>query len=84
MMTPLVRFTRDKLYPRGVNAFLVTVGINPHQVTKEVNFLVVDYPSAYNAIIGRPQLNKMKAITSAKHLLMHFPTENGVREVGGD
>lgn len=56
----------------------------PHQVTKAIDFLIVDCPSAYNAIIGRPTFNKMKALTSTYHLLMCFPTEEGVREVRGD
>lgn len=62
----------------------VTVEIIPHQVTKAVDFLVVDYPSAYNVIIDRSILNKMKVITSTYHLLMCFPTKEGIREVRGD
>lgn len=61
----------------------MTVGTHPCQVTKAVDFLIVDCPSAYNVIVRRPTLNKMKAITSTYHLLMHFPTEKGVGEVRG-
>lgn len=81
--TPLVGFTRDKLYPARIITLLVIVGINPRQVTKVVDFFVIDYPSAYNAIINRPTLNKMKAITSTYHLLMCFPTKEGIEEVKG-
>ena len=49
-----------------------------------VDFLVVDRPFAYNAIIGRPGLNKLRAATSTYHLMMKFPTEEGVGEVKGD
>jgi hypothetical protein len=49
-----------------------------------VNFLVVDHPSAYDAIVGRPTLNKLGAITSTHHLKMKFPTNNGVREIKED
>ena len=49
-----------------------------------VDFLVVNRPSAYNAIIGRPGLNKLKAATSTYHLMMKFPTEEGVGEVKAD
>jgi hypothetical protein len=49
-----------------------------------VDFLVVSQPSIYNAIIGSPSLNKMKAIMSIYHLKMKFPTEEGVGEVRGD
>ena len=48
------------------------------QITKNVNFLVVDCSSSYNAIIGRPTLNSWKAVTSTYHLLVKFPTEHGI------
>jgi hypothetical protein len=49
-----------------------------------VDFLVVDRPSTYNAIIGRQALNKLIATTSSYYLMMKFPTEEGVGEVKGD
>ena len=49
-----------------------------------MNFLVVDCSSSYNAIIGRPTLNSLKAITSTYHLSVKFPTEHGVGQVQGD
>jgi hypothetical protein len=49
-----------------------------------VKFLLVDRPSAYNAIIGRTTLNELKAVTSTLHLSMKFPTEEGVRVVKGN
>jgi hypothetical protein len=49
-----------------------------------VDFLLIDRPSAYNMIIGRPTLNKLRAVTSTYHLMMKFSTEEGVGEVRGD
>ena len=46
-----------------------------------MDFLVVDRPSAYNAIIGQPGLNKLRVATSTYHLMMKFPTEERVGEV---
>ena len=60
------------------------VGAYPQQITKDVNFLVVDCSSSYNAIIGRPTLNSWKAITSTYHLSVKFPTEYRVGQVQGD
>ena len=45
---------------------------------------MVDCPSSYNVIIGRPILNCWKAITSTYCLKVKFPTKNGVGEVKGD
>ena len=44
---------------------------------------MVDCSSAYNAILGRPTLNSWKAVTSTYHLMIKFPTNNGVRELRG-
>jgi len=49
-----------------------------------IDFLVVDYPSAYNAILERPVLNRLREATSTYHLLMQFLTDKGIREVKGD
>ena len=68
----------------GTITLPVVVGAYPQQVTRHVNFLVVDCSSSYNAIIGRPTLNNWKAVTSTYHLLVKFPTEYRVGEVQGD
>ena len=79
---PLIEFGGTKVYPLDVVTLLVTVGDYPQQITKDVTFLVVDYSSAYNAIVGRPTLNSWKAMTSTYHLMIKFPTEYGVGEIG--
>ncbi|XP_050241357.1 uncharacterized protein LOC126690287 [Quercus robur] len=82
--SPLVSFSGDRVYPRGIVMLTVTVGTYPVQLTKQVDFLVVYYPSSYNVIIGRPTLNKWKATTSTYCLKVKFPTDNGIGEVKGD
>ena len=62
----------------------ITVGTQPRQLTRQLDFLVVDCPSSYNVIIGRPTLNRWKATTSTYCLKVKFPTDNGVSEVKGD
>ena len=81
---PLVGFTGNKVKPSGVVSLRIEAGTFPKQVRTSVEFLVVDCPSAYNVIIGRPTLNKLKAITSTYHLLVRFLTEHGIRELRGD
>ena len=82
--SPLVSFSGDRVYPRGIVTLTVTARTYPVQLTKQVDFLVVDYPSSYNVIIGRPTLNKWKAATSTYCLKVKFPTDNGIGEVKGD
>ncbi|GFY87779.1 hypothetical protein Acr_05g0014180 [Actinidia rufa] len=54
------------------------------QTTVWQDFIVVDCPSPYNSILGRPTLGRIKAITSTYHLKMKFPTLTGIGEVKGD
>ena len=73
-----------KVQPIGTITLPVVVGAYPQQVIKNVNFLVVDCSSSYNAIIGRTTLNSWKVVTSIYHLSVKFPTEYGVGQVQGD
>ena len=71
------------MYPKGIVTLIVMVGSYPQQLTRQLDFLVVDCPSLYSVIIGRPTLNRWKATTSIYYLKVKFPTENGVSEVKG-
>ena len=82
--SPLVSFSRDRVYPKGIVTLTVTVGTYPWQLTRQLDFLVVDCPSSYNVIIGRPTLNKWKAAMSTYFLKVKFSTDDGVGEVKGD
>ena len=81
---PLVGFGGTKVFPLGTITLAVTAGDYPQQITKEVTFFVVDYSSAYNAILGWPTLNFWKAVTSTYHLMIKFPTEYGIGELQGN
>ena len=82
--SPLVSFSGDRVYPKGIVTLTVTVGTYLKQLTRQLDFLVVDCPSSYDVIIGRPTLNCWKSATSTYCLKVKFPTENGVGEVKGD
>ena len=82
--SPLVGFRGMKVQPAGTITLPVVVGAYPQQITKEVNFLVIDCSSSYNAIIGRLTLNSWKVITSTYHLSVKFLTKYGVGQVQGD
>ena len=66
--SPLVSFNGDKIYPRGIVTLSVIAGTHLAEVTIQVDFLVVDCPSSYNVILGRPTLNRLKAATSTNYL----------------
>jgi hypothetical protein len=81
---PLVGFVEEQVQPVGSIELPVTARDYPTTKTILVNFLLIDRPSAYNAILGRTALNDLKAITSTSHLKIKFPTERGVGEVRGE
>ena len=82
--SPLFSFSGDKVYPKGIVMLTITVGTYLRQLTCQLDFLVVDCPSSYNVIVGRPTLNKMKAATSTYCLKVKFLTDNSVGEVKRD
>ena len=73
--SPLISFSGDKVYPQGIVTLTVTTGLYPLQVTNKHNLLVVDSPSSYNVIRGRPTFNRWKAATSTYCLKVKFLTE---------
>ncbi|KAG1330243.1 hypothetical protein COCNU_02G002110 [Cocos nucifera] len=40
--------------------------------------------SAYNVILGRPDLNALRAVVSTYYLKVKFPTSCGIRKIRGD
>lgn len=49
-----------------------------------MEFIVIDTPSAYNALLGRPILVRLGGVTSVRHLAMKFPTPRGTGMIRGD
>ncbi|KAL5840123.1 hypothetical protein ACOSQ4_012731 [Xanthoceras sorbifolium] len=62
----------------------VRIGTKPYRKTVLLKFVVVDIPYwPYNASLGRPFLNKAKAVTATYCLKVKFPTVNGIGEIKG-
>ncbi|GAV76920.1 hypothetical protein CFOL_v3_20393, partial [Cephalotus follicularis] len=59
--TPLVGFAGETIHPLGSINLSVVADTAPRQTQVEMTFLVVDTPSPYNAIVGRPGLNLLEA-----------------------
>ena len=57
-------FSGEGLTPAGSIRLPVIAGIVPATRTLLATFIVVDCPSAYNAVIGRPILVDLQAVTS--------------------
>ncbi|KAL0448297.1 UNVERIFIED_CONTAM: hypothetical protein Slati_1386100 [Sesamum latifolium] len=82
--TSLYGFTGEVVHLRGLISLPLMLGTGLAQRTCVLKFLVVDVPSAYNVILGRPTLNMFQAIISMYHMKIKFPIPGGVGEVKGD
>jgi len=46
--------------------------------TENIRYLVVNAPSAYNILLGRPALNRLRAVASTRHMKMKLPNLGGM------
>ena len=77
-------FSGERVLFLGSVQLVLTLGDPPCQATTTMRFLIVEAPSAYNMLLGRPSLNAIRAVPSAYHMVIKFPTENGVGMVRGN
>ncbi|XP_075474458.1 uncharacterized protein LOC142505374 [Primulina tabacum] len=64
--------------PLGQIVLPLSLGTDPRRITKMIAFTVVDIPSAYNGILGRPALKNFRAVASTYHQKLKFPVGKGV------
>lgn len=57
---------------------IVEVPVHMGPVQKNIDFIVMNISSPYNAILGRGWLGKMKAVTSPYHKKLKFPSKEGI------
>ena len=71
-------------FPKGIISLQIIAGTYPAQVMRMIDFLIVDYLSSYNVFLGRPTLNRLKALTSTYCLKVKFPTPYEIGEIVRD
>nr|XP_017225259.1 PREDICTED: uncharacterized protein LOC108201488 [Daucus carota subsp. sativus] len=76
-------FGGEAIKAKGTIRLPVTLGEAPRAATQIAEFVIIDHPSAHNALMGRPLLKDMRIITSIYHLTLKFPTPGGVGCVKG-
>jgi hypothetical protein len=60
---PLVGISGESIWPMGQ----ITMAVHTGPINLETEFLVVNVPSPYTAIIGRRWLHKLKVVPSSLH-----------------
>ena len=77
--SPLVSFKGKMVVPKGQIRLPVQVGID----VVEVDFIVVDAFSPYTAIMGKPWLHTLGAVSSTLHQKVKYPSRDQVLEIVG-
>ena len=78
--SPLVSFEGKTVTPKG----LIRLPIQTGSDIVEVDFIVVDAYSPYIAIVAKPWLHVLGAVSSTLHQKVKYPSEGRVKEVIGD
>ncbi|XP_075478759.1 uncharacterized protein LOC142519604 [Primulina tabacum] len=75
--TALFGFAGHVVYPEREIVLPLTLGSQDLKKTVMTSFTVVDSPSSYNIILGRPAMNELKAVASTYHQRSSFLWEPG-------
>ena len=78
--SPLISFERTIIIPKGQIRLPVQTGSE----TVEVNFIIVDAYSPYTAIVARPWLHTLGAVSSTLHQKVKYLSEGQIEEILGD
>lgn len=71
-------FTRNNVSFKGVLNLSIELRTHHCQHIQVINFVVIDCPSSYNAIIERPTTNAIQTVTSTYNLLVKFLIVGGI------
>ena len=78
--SPLVSFEGKVIIPKGQ----IRLPVQTSSVTVEVDFIVVDAFSPYIAIVAKPWIHTLGAISSILHQKVKYPSEGQIEEILGD
>ncbi|XP_072072043.1 uncharacterized protein [Arachis hypogaea] len=73
----LVGFSGERVPIKGYIWLKTMMGNHPLSRTVDIQYLIVDCPSPYNIILGRPALNMFRAVVSTFHLCVKFQARDG-------
>ncbi|XP_070045714.1 uncharacterized protein [Nicotiana tomentosiformis] len=62
----------------------ITLPVNTAETIQETKFYVIEGDMRYNALLGRPWIDNMRAVPSTQHQALKFPTPDRVKTVYGE
>ena len=78
--SPLVSFEGKIIIPKGQ----IRLSVQTDSETVEADFIVIDAYSPYTAIVARPWLHTLEAVSSTLHRKVKYPSEGQIEEILGD
>ena len=78
--SPLISFEGKTVIPKGQ----IKLPIQTDSEVVEVDFIMVDSYSPYTAIVARPWLHALGAVSSTLHQKVKYPSESLVKEILGN
>ena len=78
--SPLVSFEGKVIIPKGQ----IRLSVQTSSKMVEVDFIIVDAYSPYTAIVVRPWLHTLGAVSSILHQKVKYPSEGQIEEILGD
>ena len=78
--SPLVSFEGKVIIPKGQ----IKLPLQTGSKTVEVDFIVVDVYSPYTAIVARPWLHTLGAVSFTLHQKTKYPSGRQIKEILGD
>ncbi|XP_030964927.1 uncharacterized protein LOC115986215 [Quercus lobata] len=78
--SPLISFEGKTVVPKGQIRLPIQTGLE----VVEVDFIVVDAYSPYTAIIAKPWLHALRAVSSTLHQKLKYHSGGQVEEIRGD
>ncbi|XP_030964485.1 uncharacterized protein LOC115985713 [Quercus lobata] len=78
--SPLISFKGKTVIPKGQ----IRLPIQTGSEVVEINFIVVDAYSPYMAIMARPWLHALEAVSSTLHQKVKYPSRGHVEEIVGN
>jgi len=73
----LYGFADNPVEVRGYLELRTTFTDGAASRTESIRYLVVNSNSAYNILLGKPALNRLRAVSSTRHMKMKFPDLSG-------
>jgi len=74
---PIYGFSGEQVSTRGYIDLHTVFREGTQTKTIPIRFLIVDAPTSYNILLGRPSLNTLGVVVSTPHLAMKFSSPSG-------